>query len=111
MKMLFFVGLLVYATLLDAAPKFSWDNGKGSRDVLTLHEDACTNEKVLAHIRERVPDKEFHDKFKRATLLWDGITYPSCWVEAPSGRVYSVDEAGDFLLPGIPRRMFKESTI
>ena len=89
------------------ADAFKSKDEAGSPIVLRLFNEPCSPV-VMKHVEEKAA--EYKDKFQRSTLLWQGKTWESCWVEI-GGRVYSIDSAGDILQPPIPRPLFKEDTV
>jgi len=108
MKLPLWVVILIYLSTWPAAvfadPQLVAQNG----DSLTLHSSPCEDSAILAHI-VATGGGHLLDRFKKATLVYRGQVFKSCWIE-DSGWVYSIDETGD-RLPPIPRLDFKDKTI
>lgn len=104
----------------EAALSYFNKGGDGQRAGLRLSDAPCTNEKVLAALKAKVPER-FHARFKAAVLTWDGRQWHSCWVrievqeangeETP--HIWSIDEEGAPLDPpnGIPLRLFRDDSV
>lgn len=86
-----------------AAPVFNAIGSNGKPIQIRLLEEPC-RAVVLQHIKS-----EFHGRFKRAVLLWDGKHWESCWTDH-HGVIHSIDEEGS-VLQQVPRAVFRDDAI
>lgn len=100
---LFAVGLV---TCAQAAEVFRGLDSMGGPAALRIKEEPCTNEKVLAQLRDNMLDVT---RFKAATLTYHGREWASCWAER-RGVVHSMDEEGS-PFQAVPRRLFRDESI
>lgn len=77
---------------------------ENGRDSLRLAQAPCSNEKVLALIRE-----EHRDKFKAAVANVAGQRYAACWADPGEGAYVVIYEDGD--LGVVPITAFVERGI
>ena len=91
-----------------SAPVFKAEGVNGKPASLRLFETPCTSPKVVNQLNSMVKP-QLIAMFKRASLLWDGKTWESCWLDL-DGVVFSIDEEGSQFQP-VPRVLFREDTI
>ena len=105
-------GLLLYFVPANgqSSEVFSWKNDKGDMDSLRLFQERCSDPAVLKEMMLKVPP-QFHELFKRSVLFWEGKKYEACSAINPNNDVVTIDEKGDFLMPAIPKRLFKDLSI
>ena len=60
-------------------------------NVVTITQEPCTNQKVLALLP---PLDTIPFEFKAGTVLWEGETIPLCWT-VMEGSIFLVDATGD----------------
>lgn len=82
--------------------------GQAGMNGLRIFDEPCADPDTIKHIVRLVPP-EFHSKFQRSSLRYDGVTYAGCWI-AHNGVIVNLDEKGDFLQP-VPTHFFKDKTI
>ena len=70
------------------------------KNYVTLYEKPCTATAVLKHVKPGSANR-----LQRADMMYQGKPYKACWVGAPDGNVYVVDEAGE--LSRIPMMAFE----
>lgn len=92
--------------LAHAGEVFRGFDDQGDPAFYRLSEKPCTDERVLAHLKDMVLD---YRRFNAGALRWHGKDWSSCWVEI-QGRVYSVDEEGE-AFQVLPRALFKDESI
>lgn len=105
----FFCWAVIYAVASHAAPELVAVDRNDRPMKLTLLTGPCP-ESVRKWFDRIHP--ALHSGMRAAKLLYGGKVWDSCWIEL-QGHVFSIDEEGVPLQggQGIPRAMFRESTI
>ena len=89
------------------AEVFKSTSATGEKVSLRIFATPCENEKIIGFFKAQgvvsLP-------IQKAELMWGGRKFESCYVEF-ADRVFSIDEAGDPLMPGIPKELFVDDTI
>lgn len=92
------------------AKKFELVGGAGTQDSLRIFEEPCANADVKKAMDKKKVPLKYRDKFKRSSLVWDGVEYDGCWIGI-DGEVLNLDHKGDYLLPTIPLGSFKDKSV
>ena len=101
MKALVFIALMV--SVVANASSLVVQDAEGNS--LKIYDTACTDATVLGFIAKKRVRAELVKDFKAGEMLYKGKEYKACWLAAPDGHVYVIDDAGD--ISKIPMEAFQ----